>query len=101
MTSLAETTRWSAILTVVVQTPRTPDALRKNPLGLFINAIDWARELDGQPSNQARQAGRAQAPTDNLPATDDATLPTEPTAIPMPTVAPAPVPTTDEKGDRP
>ncbi|MGV7120519.1 conjugal transfer protein TrbF [Sphingopyxis sp. 550A] len=43
--SLAETTRWSAILTVAVQTPRTPDALRKNPLGLFVNAINWSKEL--------------------------------------------------------
>jgi type IV secretion system protein TrbF len=43
--SLAETTRWSAILTITVQIPRTPDALRKNPLGLFINAINWSKEL--------------------------------------------------------
>jgi type IV secretion system protein TrbF len=43
--SLAETTRWSAILTIAVQTPRTPDALRKNPLGLFIDAINWSKEL--------------------------------------------------------
>jgi type IV secretion system protein VirB5 len=43
--SLAETSRWSAILTIVVQTPRTPDALRKNPLGLFVNAINWSKEL--------------------------------------------------------
>ena len=28
--------RWSAILTVIVQTPRTEDRLRKNPLGIFI-----------------------------------------------------------------
>ncbi len=43
--ALAETTRWSAILTITVQTPRTPDALRKNPLGLFVNAINWSKEL--------------------------------------------------------
>ena len=43
--ALAATVRWSAILTVVTQPPRTPDALRKNPLGLFINAINWSREL--------------------------------------------------------
>ena len=43
--SLASTERWSAILTVVVQPPRTPDALRKNPLGLFVNAINWSKEL--------------------------------------------------------
>lgn len=43
--ALAETSRWSAILTVVVQQPRTPEALRKNPLGLFVDAIDWSKEL--------------------------------------------------------
>ena len=43
--SLAGTERWSAILTVIVQPPRTPDALRKNPLGLFVNAINWSKEL--------------------------------------------------------
>jgi len=43
--NLAATERWSAILTVVVQAPRTPDALRKNPLGLFVNAINWSKEL--------------------------------------------------------
>jgi type IV secretion system protein TrbF len=43
--ALAETTRWSAIVTVTIQTPKTPDALRKNPLGLFVNAINWSKEL--------------------------------------------------------
>ncbi|PKP67104.1 MAG: conjugal transfer protein TrbF [Alphaproteobacteria bacterium HGW-Alphaproteobacteria-9] len=43
--SLAETSRWTAILTIVVQPPRTPDALRKNPLGIFVNAINWSKEL--------------------------------------------------------
>jgi type IV secretion system protein TrbF len=43
--SLADTSRWTAILTIVVQTPRTPDAIRKNPLGIFVNAINWSKEL--------------------------------------------------------
>jgi type IV secretion system protein TrbF len=43
--SLAETSRWTAILTITVQTPRTPDTLRKNPLGIFVNAINWSKEL--------------------------------------------------------
>jgi len=43
--SLASTERWSAIVTVVVQIPRTADALRKNPLGIYINAINWSKEL--------------------------------------------------------
>ena len=44
--SLAGTTRWTAILTVAIRTPRTAEQLRKNPLGVFVNAIDWSRELD-------------------------------------------------------
>ncbi|MGY3138420.1 type IV secretory pathway TrbF-like protein [Bradyrhizobium sp. USDA 4501] len=43
--SLADTERWSAILTVVVQPPRDADTLRKNPLGIYINAINWSKEL--------------------------------------------------------
>lgn len=43
--SLAETARWSAILTVAIQTPRTPDGLRKNPLGVFVDALNWSKEL--------------------------------------------------------
>lgn len=44
--SLAETSRWSAILTVVIQTPRTPDGLRRNPLGVFVDALNWSKELN-------------------------------------------------------
>ena len=43
--SLATTERWSAILTVAVQPPRDADRLRKNPLGIYINAINWSKEL--------------------------------------------------------
>ena len=43
--SLIETSRWSAILTVSLKAPRTPDALRRNPLGLFVSAISWSKEL--------------------------------------------------------
>lgn len=43
--SLAETSRWSAILTVVIQTPRTADGLRRNPLGVFVDALNWSKEL--------------------------------------------------------
>jgi type IV secretion system protein VirB5 len=43
--SLIETSRWSAILSVVHQTPRTADDLRKNPLGIFVDALNWSKEL--------------------------------------------------------
>ena len=43
--SLASTERWSAILTVAVQPPRDADTLKKNPLGIYVNAINWSKEL--------------------------------------------------------
>ncbi|RUX26299.1 conjugal transfer protein TrbF [Mesorhizobium sp. M2A.F.Ca.ET.042.01.1.1] len=43
--SLTETSRWTAILTVVVQTPRDAEKLRANPLGIYVNAINWSKEL--------------------------------------------------------
>lgn len=43
--SLAATERWSAIVTLVIQPPRSPDALRRNPLGVFVNALNWSKEL--------------------------------------------------------
>ena len=43
--SLASTERWTAILTVVVDTPHDADHLRKNPLGVFVRAINWSKEL--------------------------------------------------------
>jgi type IV secretion system protein TrbF len=43
---LIETSRWSAIVTVTIQPPRTPEALRKNPLGLRVTAINLSKELN-------------------------------------------------------
>jgi len=41
---LAATERWTAILTIVVQPPREAERLIKNPLGIFVHAINWSRE---------------------------------------------------------
>lgn len=43
---LAGTERWTAILTVVIQPPRDAERLRRNPLGVFVNAINWSKELE-------------------------------------------------------
>jgi len=43
--ALAATERWSAILTIVVTTPTDAERLRKNPLGIYIHALNWSREL--------------------------------------------------------
>ncbi|MGF7008650.1 conjugal transfer protein TrbF [Aminobacter sp. BE322] len=42
---LAGTERWTAILTLVIQPPRDAERLRRNPLGVFVNAINWSKEL--------------------------------------------------------
>ena len=44
--SLAGTSRWTAILSVQVKQPASADELRKNPLGLHIDGIDWSKELE-------------------------------------------------------
>jgi type IV secretion system protein VirB5 len=42
---LAGIERWSAILTLVVKPPRTPEGLRANPLGVFITGLSWSKEF--------------------------------------------------------
>ncbi|WP_319797782.1 conjugal transfer protein TrbF [Nitrobacter sp.] len=42
---LATTERWTAILTIVLQPPRDADRLKANPLGIYVNAISWSREM--------------------------------------------------------
>jgi len=85
--SLAKTERWTAMLTVMLRPPKTADALRKNPLGLFVNAIDWARELEGQPASSGQQGQRPQV--DAAPAAPTPPQPV-PTATAIPDAAPLP-----------
>lgn len=42
---LSTTEHWTAILTIVVQPPRDAERLRANPLGIYVNAINWSREM--------------------------------------------------------
>ena len=37
---------WTGVLSIVLQTPRTEERLRKNPLGIYVNGLSWSRELD-------------------------------------------------------
>ncbi|WP_129794005.1 conjugal transfer protein TrbF [Sphingosinicella sp. CPCC 101087] len=62
--SLAGTSRWTAILTVVVRSPSSAETLRRNPLGLYVDAIDWSRELDvpPPPASEPRPASPASLP---------------------------------------
>ncbi len=43
--SLSATERWTAILTTVLQTPHDAEKLRRNPLGIYVTAINWSKEL--------------------------------------------------------
>jgi type IV secretory pathway TrbF-like protein len=38
--------RWTAVISVVLQPPRTEEKLRRNPLGIYVNGLSWSRELD-------------------------------------------------------
>lgn len=42
---LGATERWTAIITIIIEPPRDVDRLRKNPLGIYVNAINWSKEL--------------------------------------------------------
>ncbi|MDO8771093.1 MAG: conjugal transfer protein TrbF [Burkholderiaceae bacterium] len=43
--ALSTTERWTAMLSIVVQAPRTEERLRRNPLGIYVNGLSWSREL--------------------------------------------------------
>lgn len=43
--ALVSTDRWTGILTIVINPPRDVVSLRKNPLGIYIDGLDWSREL--------------------------------------------------------
>jgi len=64
--SLAGTSRWTAMVTVEVKPPRDAETLRKNPLGLYVDAIDWSRELETAPA--APPAAPPPVPAAPLPA---------------------------------
>jgi type IV secretion system protein VirB5 len=51
---------WTAILGIKTRTPTTADVLRKNPLGIYVDAISWSREFDGS-APQPRSDGQSGA----------------------------------------
>jgi len=79
--SLASTSRWTAMLTVAVKPPRSADVLRKNPLGLYVEAIDWSREYEREERSPAAanapQPSASEPPAEipSVPATLEGALP--------------------------
>jgi type IV secretion system protein VirB5 len=62
--NLAATSHWTAILSLVRRPPASADTLSKNPLGLYVDAIDWSRELEPAPTQAPPPAPPSQS---NLP----------------------------------
>lgn len=44
--ALGSTERWTAIVSVLIKPPRDEQRLRKNPLGLYVDVLNWSRELN-------------------------------------------------------
>lgn len=38
--------RWTAVIPIVLQPPRTAERLRQNPLGIYVDGLSWSREFD-------------------------------------------------------
>ena len=62
----AGVSHWTAFLAVTTRTPTSADTLRKNPLGVYIDAIDWSREIEPAPPPSST-APRVPAPQTQLP----------------------------------
>ncbi len=79
------TSSWTGILTVVRKAPTSAETLRRNPLGIYIDAIDWSRELDPAPAATPSPTP-ASLPPANVPRGSplDPTLAAEPTSPTVP-----------------
>jgi type IV secretion system protein VirB5 len=42
---LAQSERFTGVATIVITPPSTPERLQKNPLGLYVHAFTWSRDL--------------------------------------------------------
>jgi type IV secretion system protein TrbF len=69
--SLAATQHWTALLTVVLRPPADAEVLRRNPLGLYVDAIDWAREIEPPPAAPPAPAPAAMHET--VPSAEEST----------------------------
>ena len=84
-------THWTSILTVTTKPPASADTLRKNPLGVYVDAINWSRELEPA---LPQQSSTPPAPVPLPPPTANIPLgsPLDPSLADMPPV------TTNPKG---
>jgi type IV secretory pathway TrbF-like protein len=43
--TLVKVDRYTGVATIVIDPPSTPDRLQKNPLGLYVHAFTWSKDL--------------------------------------------------------
>jgi type IV secretion system protein VirB5 len=60
--ALVERSHWTGVLTIRLITPRSAAILRQNPLGVYVDGIDWSREWSG---DDGPASGAAAAPPSN------------------------------------
>ena len=81
--SLAGTSRWTAILSIVLRPPNSAETLRKNPLGLYVDAIDWSRELEvAPPASPPIRTPAGQPPAPSPPLERGLVQPPAPDSLP-------------------
>ena len=81
--SFVESSRWTAILSLVVHPPTSPDVLRRNPLGVYVDAIDWSQELDSGAGPASPVALKPSEPINPPPGTPLAPAPGGTPATPI------------------
>lgn len=42
--ALTERSHWTGVITIKLVAPRSADVLRRNPLGIYVDGVDWSRE---------------------------------------------------------
>ena len=72
----AGTSGFTGVLTIIRKAPHDATTLRANPLGLYVNAINWSAELNSKDTSSAEPKPSAPLPTIT------ATPPSLPPAIP-------------------
>lgn len=54
---------WTAFVTVAIKPPASADTLKRNPLGLYVDGIDWSRELEpAAPARPVPSPGQTAVP---------------------------------------
>jgi type IV secretion system protein VirB5 len=50
--ALTATEHWTAMVSIVLEPPRTEERLRHNPLGIYVDSVSWSRDLE--PTRQGK-----------------------------------------------